>query len=203
MRETLFRKEATARSSASIWGGVILTQPLGLSLVTVFAMCTCSALGALLVWGHYARQVTVRGVLSLGRTSESDVSLVPASAGLHAELYVPTRAFGSLGPGQQVWLHYDAFPSPRFGSFRGRVREVSEVILLPRDPQLPIVIEESVHRVTVELVEHELVVHGRQVPLRAGMRLSTQITVERRSLIGWLLGPLINVRPRETGGRNA
>ena len=55
----------------------------------------------------------------------------------------------------------------------------------------------------MELTEHVIVVHGRQVPLRAGMQLGTQITVERRSLLEWLLGPLIYVRQTETGGRNA
>ncbi len=191
--ETLFRREAAARSGASIWGGVILTRPLALSLLTVLALCMCGALGALIVWGNYARRETVRGVLSAARMSAPHASLVPMGAALHGELYLPTRAIGSLAPGQQVWLHYDAFPSSRFGSFRGRVREVSEAILLPGDPQVPVAIEESVHRATVELAEREIVVHGRQVPLRAGMRLSTEITIERRSLLEWLLGPLINV----------
>ena len=203
MSETLFRREAVARPGASIWGGVILTQPLALSLLTVFALCTCGALGALIVWGHYARRETVRGVLSSTHLSAADASLAPTGAALHADLYLPTRAIGSLGPGQQVWLDYDAFPSSRFGSFRGRVREVSEEILLPGDPQVPKAIEESVHKARVELTEHVIVVHGRQVPLRAGMQLGTQITVERRSLLEWLLGPLIYVRQTETGGRNA
>ncbi len=203
MLETLFRKEAAARSGTSVWGGVILTQPPALLLLTVLALCTCGALGALLVWGHYARQETVRGVLSAARERGPDASLVPVGAALHGELYLPTRAIGSLAPGQQVWLNYDAFPSSRFGRFRGRVREISRAILLPGDPQLLVAIEESVHRATVELAEHEIVVSGRQVPLRAGMRLSTEITVERRSLLEWLLGPLINVCNRETGGLNA
>ena len=80
---------------------------------------------------------------------------------------------------------------------------MSEAILLPGDPQVPFAIEESVHRATVELAERAIVVNGRQVPLRAGMRLSTEITVEKRSLLEWLLGPLINICNRETGGLNA
>ncbi len=198
--ETLFRTEAAARSGTSLWGEVVLTQPPALLLLTVLALCTCGALGALLVWGQYTRQETVRGVLSAARVSASDASLAPMAAALHGELYLPTRAIGSLAPGQQVWLNYAAFPSSRFGSFRGRVREVSRAILLPGDPQVPVAIEESVHRATVELAEHEIVVSGRQIPLRAGMRLSMEITVERRSLLEWLLGPLINIGKTEQEG---
>ncbi len=180
-----------------------MTQPVALPLLTVFALCVCASFGALIVWGQYARQETVRGVLSGVRMAGSDASLVSIGAPLHANVYIPTRASGSLVAGQQVWLSYDAFPSPRFGAFRGLVREVSEAILLPGDAQVPVAIEESVHLATVELAEHELVVHGRRVPLRAGMRLSTSITVERRSLLRWLLGPLIDIQTRETGGGNA
>src|SRR5207249_4411165 len=53
------------------------------------------------------------------------VSLLPRGAALEAHLFVPSDSIGFVAAGQTVALRYEAFPYQRFGSYRGRVAEIS------------------------------------------------------------------------------
>ncbi len=124
----------------------------------------------------------------------AQMEIVPDNSVLHAELFVPARAIGFVRPGQRVRILYDAFPYQQFGTYGGRVHEVSQTMLTKSDTTGPIELKEPAYRVTVSLDRPDIDAYGKRIPLQADMRLRADIILEKRSLISWLIDPLLSVR---------
>ena len=152
----------------------------------------------------YVLQAPLNGVVtamqsSVGRSVDPAVPLmtiVPARALFHAELYAPTRAIGFVHPGQEVRLLYDAFPYEHFGSFPGVIRSVSRIALDPRQVDSPVQAKEPVYKIVVALKNQTIATSGGTLALQAGMTLSANIILDRRSFLEWLLQPIISVQSR-------
>jgi membrane fusion protein len=124
------------------------------------------------------------------------MQLLPESGFLYAQLLVPTRAFGFIQPGQTTWLRFDAFPYQRFGLYQGEISQLSKAVLMAQDPDSPVQIQEPVYQVQVQLNQQFIEAYGEQMPLQAGMLLSADIVLEHRSVLSWLLEPLVSLRGR-------
>lgn len=124
------------------------------------------------------------------------LSILPTGAVLEAQLLVPSRAIGFIALKQTVALRYQAFPYQRFGSYKGRIREISRTLITPRDADLPVSFEESVYRVTVALDSQTVKVYREAVPLQAGMLLDADIWLDHRRIIEWVFDPLYSVMGR-------
>jgi membrane fusion protein len=124
------------------------------------------------------------------------MTITPSDARLVAELYVPSRGIGFIQRGQHVRLLYDAFPYQRFGPARGAVEAISATVLAPAEVQAVIPIEEPVYRVVVTLDRQAMHAFGRDAPLHAGMALTADIILERRTFAEWLFEPLFAMRGR-------
>src|SRR5207247_1649747 len=124
------------------------------------------------------------------------VSLLPADAGLQAHLFVPSHSIGFVADGQEVALRYQAFPYQRFGSYGGRITEISRTLIMPNETLLPIPLPEPAYRVVVVLDSQMAKAYGQEFPLQSGMILDANISIERRRLYQWLLDPLYSVRGR-------
>jgi len=122
------------------------------------------------------------------------MEIVPNESVLQAELFVPTRAIGFVQPGQEVRILYDAFPYQQFGTYSGRVLKVSQTILTRSDTFGPIELKEPAYRITAALDRPDIDAYGKKIPLQADMLLRADIILEKRSLISWLLDPLLSVR---------
>jgi membrane fusion protein len=122
------------------------------------------------------------------------MEIVPTESVLQAELFVPTRAIGFVQPGQQVRILYDAFPYQQFGAYSGRVLSISQTILTRSDTSGPIELKEPAYRVTAALDRPDIDAYGKKIPLQADMLIRADIIIEKRSLISWLLDPLLSVR---------
>lgn len=135
-----------------------------------------------------------------GRTVDPSIPLmviVPQGSKLHANIYAPTSAIGFVKPGEEVRLLYDAFPYQRFGSFTGRITEVSRTVLDPRELSAPLKIEEPVYRIEVTPARQAIDAFGQKLPLQPGMTLTANIILDRRSFGDWLLKPLNAVLRRD------
>jgi membrane fusion protein len=124
------------------------------------------------------------------------MALVPSASTLQAELLVPARAIGFVEPGQPVRLAYDAYPFQRFGFFDGHVETVSRSQLRPTEVVGAIVPREPSYRVIVALDRQVITAFGRTLPLAADMTLKADIVFDRRSLMEWLLEPIMSLRGR-------
>jgi membrane fusion protein len=122
------------------------------------------------------------------------MEIVPNESVLQAELFVPTRAIGFVQPGQEVRILYDAFPYQQFGTYSGRVLNISQTIVTRSDTFGPIELKEPAYRVTARLDRPDIDAYGKKIQLQADMLLRADIILEKRSLIRWLLDPLLSVR---------
>jgi membrane fusion protein len=122
------------------------------------------------------------------------LEIVPRDSSLQAELFFPTRAFGFVHPGQEIRILYDAFPYQKFGTYRGSIIKVSRTILTGNDTVGPISLKEPAYRVTAALERPDIDAYGQRIPLQPQMLLRADVILERRSLMSWLLDPLLSAR---------
>lgn len=122
------------------------------------------------------------------------LEIIPLDAHLQAELFFPTRAFGFVRPGQRVRILYDAFPYQKFGAYRGSVTNVSHAILTGNETTGPITLKEPAYRVTAALDRPDIDAYGRKIPLQPDMLLRADVILEQRSLMRWLLDPVLSAR---------
>ncbi|WP_342737215.1 HlyD family efflux transporter periplasmic adaptor subunit [Bradyrhizobium sp. B117] len=122
------------------------------------------------------------------------LEIIPLDAQLQAELFFPTRAFGFVRPGQQVRILYDAFPYQKFGTYRGSVTKVSHTILTANETTGPITLKEPAYRVTAALERPDIDAYGRKMSLQPDMLLRADVILEQRSLMRWLLDPVLSAR---------
>jgi membrane fusion protein len=119
--------------------------------------------------------------------------IVPESARVVAELYVPTAAAGFLSPGQEVRLAIDAYPYQRYGTIDGRIATIARAAIArpaANGGTTPSFL------VTVRLARGWVMGAGRRQPLLPGMMLNARIVTERRTLIEWLFEPIMAVGNR-------
>jgi membrane fusion protein len=105
---------------------------------------------------------------------------------LQAELALPRAGVGRVEPGQRIKLLYDAFPYERYGVRYGTLRWLG-----------PASAEAESFRVLVDVDDAETVmVDGERRRLLAGMGGQAEVTVGRRSLIGYAFEPIRKLQER-------
>jgi membrane fusion protein len=120
------------------------------------------------------------------------LSIVPNGDILEAELLVPARAIGFVAPGQTVHISYDTFPFQQFGFARGTVRMVSHTLLKPDEIVGPVILREPFYRVGVALERQTMWAYGAELPLEPDLQLQADILFDRRTLLAWILDPLLS-----------
>jgi membrane fusion protein len=141
--------------------------------------------------------------LTAGSRPGKDETETPA-ARLVAQLYAPSRMVGFVQPGQAVWLRYAAYPYQKFGMARGEVAHVSPTPIAPQDlpaGQAQALVSaaqanEPLYRIDVRLDRQDIAAYGRELPLRAGMALEADVSLEHRRIWEWLLEPLLATAKR-------
>lgn len=122
---------------------------------------------------------------------ETVLAILPEGGRLRAEVFVDSRAIGFVNPGKEVLLDYAAYPKERFGTHRGWVGEVGGVILTAGDIDTPSTLTGPAYRVIVELESENVWAQGISRRLRPGMLLEADLILENRSLLQWVLGPVL------------
>ena len=100
----------------------------------------------------------------------------------------------SCNPDREVRILYEAFPYQQFGTYGGRVNEISRTVLTKSDTSGPIELKEPAYRVTAAIDRPDVDAYGKVMPLQADMLLRADIILEKRSLMTWILHPLLSVR---------
>lgn len=125
------------------------------------------------------------------------VTLMPAGALLHADLYAPSRAVGFVRPGDSVLIRYQAFPYEKFGHSQGTVESVARTALSKSELDAVEISDsgsaEPLYRITVRLSSQSIQAYGRAQPLQSGMLLEADVLRETRRLYEWVLEPLYSV----------
>ena len=110
---------------------------------------------------------------------------------MEARLYLSSEVAGRVEKGQEAILKLPTFPSRQFGVLRGRLVEMTATPRNPRDVRLVPNLLAPVYEAKVELEKQDMEAMGRRWPLRAGLSVEGTIIETRRTLINWVLEPLI------------
>src|SRR3569833_1404531 len=124
-----------------------------------------------------------RDLADRGQTAAENAPLLtiqPAETVFEAQLLAPSRAIGFIVPGQDVALRYQAFPYQRYGSARGRIKEIARTLITPGEVTLPVPLREPVYRVTVALQVQSIRAYRREFALQSGMLLDADVWLDRR-----------------------
>jgi membrane fusion protein len=123
------------------------------------------------------------------------MEIVPSDTNLQAVLFVPARAAGLIDVGQRVRLLYDAFPYQKYGTHGGRVIQVSHTALTSADLSGPIALKEPAYKIIVALDEFTVKTRDKKtITLQPDTLLHADIILEQRTIMNWVLQPLLSAR---------
>lgn len=123
------------------------------------------------------------------------LTILPKYSDLQAQLLIPVSASGFIEQGQDINIRYDAFPYQKFGTYSGRIIEVSDSVLLPGELVSPVSkITEPVYSVSASITSPYVRAFGKDIALKSGMTFSTDISLESRTFLEWFLAPIYSLR---------
>jgi len=134
---------------------------------------------------------------SVGQIADSkrlQLEIIPDDSMLQAELLIPTRAIGFVEVGQTVKIQYEAFPYQHYGTYRGRIVSISQTMVTSNDMIVPVTLTGPAYRAVVSLDRPDIDAYGKRVPLQPDMLLTAKIILDRRTLVEWILNPLLSIR---------
>ena len=127
-------------------------------------------------------------------------SIVPQTAQLQANLYVPSRAVGFVKPNDEVVLRYQAYPYQKFGHATGRIVSIAQTALNKQELANlgniftnPALLNEPAYLVKVKLDKQTISLYGKETKLPIGMTAEADILHENKKLYEWMLDPLYSV----------
>ena len=127
---------------------------------------------------------TIGGVIS---PTQNLMTIVPTNQPLNAEAWLENKDIGFVHIGQPAEIKVHAFPFTKYGVIDAVVTNISANSEEDRNGQL-------VYKAELQLASNELLVNGANTPLAAGMTVSTEMKTGKRTLIEYLLTPLLRAK---------
>lgn len=112
------------------------------------------------------------------------LKIVPDSGERVAEVMVRNQDVGFLRPGQKAAVKISTFDFTRYGWVTGELRQVSADAVEDRELGL-------VYRAVISLKQRTLMVEGEEKPLEPGMQVTGEIKTGRRTILSYLLSPVM------------
>lgn len=123
--------------------------------------------------------------------------MVPEGSQLLAELWVPSSAIAFVDIGTEVRLMYDAFPYQKFGIAHAKVTAIAHSPTAAEELPIDLQAKQSQYRLLATLDDQQMAAYGKTLALTPGMRLTADLVLEQRSLLDWLLEPLLAAKRRQ------
>lgn len=120
--------------------------------------------------------------------------LAVRNAPMQAVLHVPSRALAHLEVGQVVQLRMVAYPYETYGPIQAVIEKLEMAPVAPGDvPASARAAErDTFYKATARLLlVPDQTIDGTQVKLQSGMRFDASVEVERRTLLAWVVWPLL------------
>jgi len=129
------------------------------------------------------------------RANELLLNIGDSNTDLEVIILMPIQAAGFVEKGQKLTVRYDSFPHAKFGLYSASITDVSSSVLLPGEiTSSPIPVQAPVYKLKAESDAQSISAYGNSFPLKQGMTLTADITLENRTLAAWLLEPIISLR---------
>jgi membrane fusion protein len=118
-------------------------------------------------------------------------TIAPAHDALVVKLLVAPAAVASVRPGVDIKLIFRAYPQERFGLFAARVDSVNEIPSLPGEVAQVPGVSEPMFVATATLPGELHSPSGEVLPLKPGMLADALVPIESRTVLEWLLDPIL------------
>lgn len=133
------------------------------------------------------RTTTIGGVVQPGMDL---FEIVPADDGLVVEAHVRPSDIAFLSVGQDAMVKISAYDFSIYGGFAGKVEHISADTLMPEKPgERP----EPYYRVRVRTTSAKTSRSGEALPIMPGMTATVDVTTGQRSVLTYLLKPIVRV----------
>lgn len=155
------------------------------------------------------QQLAVNTIGGVVQPAQVLMAIVPADSQLEIEAMISNRDIGFVEVGQEAAIKVDAFNFTRYGLLKGRVVSVSHDAITRERPQdrqgadkqqgaeaasSEPKGQELVYAVRVSLDRSRIQVEDKTVSLSPGMAVTVEIKTGSRSIISYLLSPLVRYR---------
>jgi len=154
------------------------------------------------------QQLSVHTVGGVVTPAQALMVVVPADSGLEIEAMVSNHDIGFVRAGQDVEVKIDTFNFTRYGLIHGKVLSISPDAITRDKPQntsndrMPGITsasgeskrEELVYAARISLDRTQMQVEENRVNLAPGMAVTGEIKTGSRTIISYLLSPLLKYR---------
>ena len=145
---------------------------------------------------------TVGGVVT---PSQELMVVVPANSRLEIEANIPNRDIGFIQAGQEAEIKVDTFNFTKYGLIHGRVLSMSQDSIKRQKPTDPTKEkpasalndtseppgQEMVYRARISLDQTDMLIDGKRVQLSPGMAVTAEVKTGSRSVLSYLLSPIL------------
>lgn len=128
---------------------------------------------------------TIGGVI---RPGMDIVEVVPLDDTLLVEAKIRPADIGFLRPGQTATVKFTAYDFSIYGGLEGTVERISADTIVEEETQ------ESFYRVVIRTKKNSLKRNGKLLPLMPGMVASVDILTGKRSILDYLLKPILKAK---------
>lgn len=132
----------------------------------------------------YVQQLVYHTKGGVVETAKPIMNIVPEDYKLEADVMILNKDIGFVQPEQDVEIKIDSFPFTKYGTIKGKVRNISGDAI--KDEKLGLV-----YSARLTLLDNKITADGNIVPLKPGMGVTSEIKTGKRRVIEYLLSPVM------------
>lgn len=132
----------------------------------------------------YVQQLVYHTKGGVVETAKPIMNIVPEDYKLEADVMILNKDIGFVQPEQDVEIKIDSFPFTKYGTIKGKVRNISGDAI--KDEKLGLV-----YSARLTLLDNKITADGNIVLLKVGMGVTSEIKTGKRRVIEYLLSPVM------------
>lgn len=132
----------------------------------------------------YVQQLVYHTKGGVVETAKPIMNIVPEDYKLEADVMILNKDIGFVKPEQEVEIKIDSFPFTKYGTIKGKVRNISGDAI--KDEKLGLVYSSR-----LTLSDNKILADGNIVQLKVGMGVTAEIKTGKRRVIEYLLSPVM------------
>lgn len=132
----------------------------------------------------YVQQLVYHTIGGVVETAKPIMNIIPEDYKLEADVLILNKDIGFVQPDQEVEIKIDSFPFTKYGTIKGKVRNISGDAI--QDEKLGLVYSSR-----LSLADNKIKADGQIVQLKPGMGVTAEIKTGKRRVIEYLLSPVM------------
>jgi adhesin transport system membrane fusion protein len=133
------------------------------------------------------KQITANTIGGVIKPGEDVMEIVPLNDTLLIEAKVPPKDIAFIRPDQKAIVKITAYDYSIYGGLNGEVEGISADTIQNEKG-------ESFYRVTIRTKDTVMIHNGKELPIIPGMTANVQILTGRKSVLDYLLKPIMKAR---------